>query len=255
MQTLKFIQVNIYKGKYMENLLDFLKDENPDFITMQEVTTKGFNLCSDKEANLFELIKSELKMNGAFNGDLKLAGSRDSFFGNAVFSKYKIIKSNVIVLKTFRPVTIDELDGVSGEIREQIPRHLLDAEVDCFGKIMHILSWHGAWTAPPADTAETLRQAKLVANYLACLDKPFILGGDLNNIMGSKTLGFIENIANNLMRGSDAVQTTHPTVHRIARRGYFIDYIFCSSQFRTKAIRVPQVLVSDHLPVVGELEI
>src|SRR3989344_5366586 len=98
MHVVKFIQVNIYKGKYLENLLDFLKKDDAD-----------------------------------------------SFFGNAIFSKYKIINSNVVVLKTFRPVTIDELDGVSGDIREQIPRHLLDAEVDYDGKVMHILSWHGAW--------------------------------------------------------------------------------------------------------------
>lgn len=255
MQTLKFIQVNIYKGKYFENLLDFLKEENPDFITMQEVTTKGFNLYRDKKANLFEFIKSELKMEGVFNGDLKLEGSADSFFGNAVFTKYGIIKSNVVVLKSFRPVTIEELDGISGEIREQISRHLLDAVVNYFGKIMHILSWHGAWTAPPQDTPETLRQAKLVAGYIRLLDEPFIIGGDLNNIMGSKTLEIVESEANNLMRGASIKQTTHPTVHKIAPEGFLIDYIFCSKDFKLKSLSVPQVLVSDHLPVVCELEI
>ena len=255
MHVVKFIQVNIYKGKYLENLLDFLKKEDADFISMQEVTTKGFNLYSDKEANLFEIIKNELKMNGVFNGDLKLKDDPNSFFGNAIFSKYKIINSNVVVLKTFRPVTIDELDGVSGDIREQIPRHLLDAEVDYDGKVMHILSWHGAWTAPPTDTAQTLRQAKLVADYLASLDEPFILGGDLNNIIGSKTLEFIESIANNLMRNAGIEQTTHPTAHKIAPRRYLIDYIFSSNQFRVKSIKVGQVLVSDHLPVAAELEI
>ncbi len=145
MQTVRFIQVNIYKGRYLDNLLDFLKGENPDFISMQEVTTNRFNLYRDKSASLFDLIRAELKMYGVFNGDLKLADDNSSVFGNAVLSKYKIVDSKVIVLKKFRPLTIEELDGESGaEIRPQINRHLLDAKIDFNGKTWHILSWHGA---------------------------------------------------------------------------------------------------------------
>src|SRR3989338_8436487 len=165
---------------------------------MQEVTTNGFNLFANKNVSLFELLGKRLQMYGVFNGDLRLKGDKSSVFGNAVFSKYKIVGKKVVTLKTFRPLTIEELDsGDSGEVREQIHRHLLDAFVIVDGRRMHVMSWHGAWTAPPRDTYETLRQAKMVADYLKDLKEPFILGGDLNNVIGGKTVGLIKKIAKN----------------------------------------------------------
>lgn len=255
MKIIKFLQVNIYKGRYLAELINFIRREAPDFITMQEVTRAGFNLWEDKAADTFEVIREKIKMDGVYNGDLKLTGEEGSDFGNAVFSKYKIIGKDVVVLKSFRPVTLEELDGASAfEIRPQIPRHLLDVQVEYNNVVLHILSWHGAWTAPPVDTSETLRQAKVVADYLESIDGPFILGGDLNNIPGSKTIGLIDNAANNLMSGSGILETTNPKVHKIAPKGFLIDYVFTSKEIKLINIKAPQVTISDHLPVVAEMQ-
>lgn len=252
---IKFVQINIYKGKYFDQLADFLKSEKPDFISMQEVTVGGMNLHSDRSVNLFEKIRDELGLWGVYHGDLKLERDEKSVFGNAVFSKYEITNHKVITLKKFRPVTIAELDGDSGEVREQIDKHLLDCEVKVNGKIIHVLSWHGAWTAPPGDTPETLRQARIVYDYLTKLDKPFILGGDLNNTIGTETIDMFSKISKNLMVDSGVLETTNPKVHKIAPRGYLIDYILTSFDIRQLQLSVPQLTVSDHLPVVAELEI
>ncbi len=257
MSTLKIkvVQINIYKGRYFKELVKFIKSEKPDFVTMQEVTTGNFNLYDDKNANIFEMLVSELGMFGVYNGDLKLKGQNSSIFGNAIFSKWKIIDKNVLVLKKFRPVTNLELDGISGEIREKIDRHLLCATTEFMGNKIDILCWHGAWTAPPQDTNETFRQATMVYEYLKKLKNPFILGGDLNAVIQSKTVSLIGTIANNLMLVANAKVTTNLKVHKIAPLGFLIDYIFSSEEFKLKLINVPGVTVSDHLPVVAELEI
>ncbi|OGD85786.1 hypothetical protein A2164_03205 [Candidatus Curtissbacteria bacterium RBG_13_35_7] len=252
---IKFIQLNVFKGQYLDLLVDFLLKEDADFIVCQEVTIGKFNNYSDKSINLFEILKDKLNLEGVFHGDLKIADFDNSLFGNAVFSKRKISSHYVLPLKTFRPLTKDELDG-SGAVKYRpiIPRHLLDANIFVNKKIIHVISWHGAWTAPPQDTKETLRQAKLVRNYLKNLNEPFILGGDLNNVIQSKTVGLINKVANNLMLNSGILQTTNPEVHKISPKGHLIDYIFTSDEFRLKSIRVEQVTVSDHLPVIAELE-
>lgn len=253
--VLKIVQVNIYAGKYLEDLVDFLKGENPDFVTTQEVTTNGFNLSGNLKSDLFEVFQANLNMHGVFNGDLKLKGDESSVFGNAVFSKYKIVSKNVVTLKEYRPVSLEELEGIKGNVRELISRHLLDATVVINESRFHIMSIHGAWTAPPQDTVETLRQAKVVADYLKTIKGPFILGGDFNNIPESRTIGIINEVAVNLMINSGVGQTTHPKIHKIVPRGYSVDYIFVSEHFKLKKIEVPDVTVSDHLPVVAELEL
>ena len=131
---------------------------------------------------------------------------------------------------------------------------MVSAECDLNGQKIRAISWHGAWTAPPTDTEETLRQAKLVTDYLTFLKEPFILGCDMNAVPQGKSAGLINQSANNLMMNSGVLQTNHPKVHKIAPRGFLIDYIFTSSHFKLKKLEVPQFTISDHLPVIAELE-
>lgn len=253
-KVIKIIQINIYKGKYLGELINFLKGENPDIILQQEVSCGKLNYTKDKTLNLFEVIKRELGMDGAFNGDVRLEGDENSSFGNAVLTKYPILDQKVVVLAQFRPLTFEEIEHVE-LIWAQVPRHVLDLVVDVSAQKVHVMSWHGAWTAPPTDTSQTLRQANMAAKYLKSIKEPYILGVDMNNIPQSKTVAIIDKVAINHMMGSGVLQTTHPKIHKIVPRGYLIDYIFTSNHFKLKSISVPEVTVSDHLPVVAEVEL
>ena len=253
-RKLKFIQVNIYKGKYLDALVDFLQKEDPDLVAMQEVTTEKQNNCEDKSLNLFEFLKEKLGLDGAYDGHLKLAGEPDSTLGNAVLSRFPILGSKIIALHEFRALTKKEIEHVQSVWRV-IPRGLLDLVVNVDGKKVHAMSWHGAWTAPPTDTPETMRQAKMAADYLQSINEPFILGADLNNVPTSKTVEIVNKVATNLMLGSNIKQTTHPKVHKIVPRGFLVDYIFISPRFKLESLSVPDVLVSDHLPVVVTLSL
>ena len=250
-KTFKFIQINIYKGQYLDALMRFLKEQNPDFISMQEVTAGEMNLC-DKNLDLFEYFKKELSLNGVIDKVMKPVDSPNSYLGNAVFSKYKITNSKTLVLKTFEDFTLAKFNDFKSFVK--FPRNLLSVKCDLDGQKIHAFSWHAAWTAPPTDTEETLRQAKEVAGFLKNLKEPFVLGCDMNAVIQGKTAGLINQSANNLMMNSGVLQTTHPKIHKIAPRGFLIDYIFTSSHFKLKKLEVPEVTISDHLPVVAELE-
>lgn len=252
--VLKFIQVNIYKGKYLDNLLDFLKKENPDFIAAQEVTYGVQNLCQDKNLHLFDYLGKELGLNGIKNIDLKIENNL-GYHANAVFTKHQILETKVLVLK--RTEVASQKRAETTSFFPLFPRCVVDAICEVHGKVIHAMSWHGAWTAPPTDTKETLRQAGLVREYLLNLKKqnvPFLLGGDLNSTVDKKTVRMISEVANNLMTNSGVVQTTHPVVHKIAPRGFLVDYIFTSNHFKLIKLTVPEITVSDHLPVIAELE-
>ena len=250
-KSLKFIQINIYKGRYLNSLLDFLKSQEPDIISMQEVTAGELNLC-DRNLDLFKYFKKELGLNGVVDKVTRPADAKDSYLGNAVFSRFEITNSEVLALKTFEGITLAKIDMV-----ENFPlfsRHLISAECTVYGRKVHAISWHGAWTAPPTDTDETLRQAKEVAAFLKNLKGSFILGCDMNAVPQGKTAGLINRVDNNLMMNSGVLQTNHPKIHKIAPRGFLIDYIFTSPHFKLKKLEVPEVTISDHLPVIAELE-
>lgn len=249
---LKFIQINIYHGKYLADLVKFIKAEQPDFVSMQEVTGGKLNLVY-KTGNLVEILKKELSMEAIFNPDIVLSDDPSSFWGNAVFSRHEIAEKKVKILKAFE--TIREPEIRDENLFDKRPRHILDGRVKIGDFYMHILSWHGAWNAPPHDTEETLRQATLACEYIKSLDEPFILGCDLNATAEQETVKMVGEVAKNWIIGQNVVQTTHPTVHKIAPRGYLVDYIFTSFDFKLVSFGVPQILVSDHLPVVAEFEI
>lgn len=248
---IKFIQVNIYKGMYLDSLLDFLKKEDADFISMQEVTWGVQNLCQDKELNLFDYIKLKLNLFGVYNVDFNILEGVGSQ-GNVVLSRWPILDHTVVILKNQIDVSKKESDDPS--FFPIGPRHLLSAKIKLENRFIHVISWHGAWTAPPADTRETLRQTRMVVDYLEGLKEPFIMGGDLNAIPQSKTINMLNKVAVNLMEGSGVIQTTHPTVHKIIPRGFLIDYVFTSFHFKLEKLVVPQVTISDHLPVVALLK-
>lgn len=250
----KFIQVNIFKGKYLDALLEFLKSENPDFISMQEVTSGKLNNYEDKDTNLFELFSQKLSYQGVFHSDAEILGDADASFGNAVFSKWPILASRIVILNTFKPLTFSEFGDSS--LWGKFARHMLDVTGEFSGRRLHIISVHCRRIAPPVDNPESSRQANLIAEHLRSLgDKPFILGGDFNMPPESRVIKTISDVSKNLMAGSGVVQTLNPQVHELGEKGYLVDFIFTSRHFKKISIEVPQVTVSDHLPVVARLEI
>ncbi len=248
----KFIQVNMYKGKYLNELIQFLTDEDPDFISLQEVSGGADNLCEDRNISLFVYLKDQLSLFGSEKHDYDLIDV-SGYMGNAVLSKHKLIDTKVIPLKSY--VQIDLKTSKDQNFWPNGPRHLLDCTFTVDGSYIHAMSVHGAWTAPPADTDETLRQAGIIADYLKNTNEPFLLGGDFNNVIQSKTIGLISEVSNNFLLNSGILETTNPKVHKIAPRGYLIDFIFASRDIKLKKLTVPRITVSDHLPVIAEVEV
>lgn len=248
----KVVQVNIYKGQYLKDLVKFLKVENPDVICMQEVTGGIANLC-DNPGDLFIKLKHELGLDGVFNADYHLSDG-DGFMGNAVLTRFKIKHKNVVILNEHDIISLEASN--SSSFWQNGPRHLLDCTVDLpEEENIHFMSVHSAWTAPPTDTLETIRQANVIASYLKSLERPYILCGDFNAVIQGKTIGIINDVANNLMFNSGVLETTNPKVHKISPRGYLIDYIFASKDIRINRLTVPKITVSDHLPIVAELTV
>ncbi len=253
--TLKMIQVNIWKGRFLDALVAFLKKENPDIITLQEVTAGKDNFYSDKRLDIFLYLQKILGMRGAVAPEFRFIGDTFSYQGNALLVKGNVATSTTVWLYPYAELP-DDYENDEPLLRH-LPRNILDATVHVGGKKLHVLSVHGAWNRDPIDTPENLRQAKLIVGHIKTLHgEPFLLGGDLNMPPGSRVIKMIDTVARNILEGSGVASTLHPTIHKTAKekpKGLLVDYIYTSSHFTVKKIDVPVVAVSDHLPVRATL--
>lgn len=250
--VLKVIQLNLFKGKFLPEAIDFLKSQSPDIITMQEVSAGVVNFYEKKDADLFRILKDELGLAGVYHSDIKLSDEPSAKFGNAVFSKWPILESKVVPLNYLGPITLSEFKNTN--VWARFSRHMLDAIVDVEGFRLHAISVHGRRIAPPADDDENVRQAVKMAEYIKSLgDQPFIVGGDFNMPQGSKVIEIVSGVSNNLMENSGVVQTLNPKVHELGENGYLVDFVFSSKHFKKISVEVSQVTISDHLPVIAEL--
>lgn len=253
---IKVIQVNIYKGRYMESLVEFLNSQKADIVCMQEVAVGEVNLTTDKSLNTFEYLKSKTGMDGVFFPDQIVTDRPGAHVGNAVLTNFKILDSKLIPLRQNTSLTLKSFEDP--RLFPDFPRSIVEAKLDTGETQMYALSAHGAWTAPPVDTPETLRQAKLIKDHLKSLNLPFIFCADMNTIPGSKVIKTISSASVNQITGSDISRTTHPVVHKTASfkpEGLLVDYIFSSKDFKKVSVEAPNVLVTDHLPVVGVFEL
>lgn len=249
---IKIIQINIWKGNFLDALVAFLREEHPDVITMQEVTSGRENLHADKTLDLFLYLKHALGMQGTLAP--KFFSDPQSYLGNAVLTTYPIISQNVFWLKQYQGFLPSE-EGFQKRVESC---NVLDVIVKADSSMpFHILSTHGAWTREPVDTPEKVRQARALADYLKGLGgAPFLLGGDFNMPPGTKVISLLDEVAQNTLYDSKITRTTHPGIHKTAAfkpEGLLIDFIFTSPHFRVARIDAPAVTVSDHLPVRAEL--
>lgn len=251
---LKVIQVNIWHGRFLPVLLDFLRAEAPDIITMQEVAGGAEYDGPGEPVDTYTFLHDGLGYEGALGVTHESVerGVR-TYCGNAVFVKGTVRTQQTIWLREPR----SEMGWQRPHVQPDFPRFAVEAEAEIGGRLLRVLSIHGAWTREPVDTPEKLNQAHRLAEHLRSLDVPFILGIDANMPPSSAVVQTLDAAARNVVRGSAITRTTHPTIHTIAKTkpaGLLVDYIYTSPHFRVLSIDAPEVAVTDHLPVRTVLE-
>ena len=252
----KIIQINIYRGAFLDKLVEFLQKEQPDIVTMQEVTGGAINFWHDKGIDTFKYIKEALALEGAFAPMYRLVGDASAYEGNAVLVRGKILSSKIVQCKAYREY--EQIPWVSEG--PGMPRNALDLKVEMGGSTFHVLGTHGAWTKEPIDTPEKIRQARILSEYISGLgDEPFVLGGDFNMESGSEVINIIDAVAHNAVHGSSITNTLNLRTHRAAAilgpKGKGVDFIYTSPHFKIISIDAPEVDVSDHLPVRATLSL
>lgn len=266
---LKLLQLNIFKGAFLPEVIDYVRAQNIDILQFQEVSggllSDGgtYNIPgvekqtaregSDGIDTFQELIK-KTHFSGELVSTFKYTKDSDSYFGNAtlVNPKFAITNKDVIWLKDFMEIEPDFNDW------EQVGRAALVIELDIYGKPLYCINVHMAWGPHPNDEDYKIEQAQKLLEYVKTLKKPFILTGDFNVKPDTKTSGMFEEIGKNLLKESQIPNTLNPNIHPVKQLfppGLPVDYVFTHPDIVVKDFKlVDSPDLSDHFGLLLTFE-
>jgi endonuclease/exonuclease/phosphatase family metal-dependent hydrolase len=244
---MKIIQLNIWGGKLGQQIIDFLRSENPDFVCMQEVNDLKGRAGYKFFATLNE-IKEEAHFSDAFMSPTYSYRymERELKYGNAILSKFPIISTKTVFTnggyKRNFDVTKDD-----GNIR-----NLQLATVEIDGILLNILNHHGYHIhGSKAGNDETVRQMRVIADVINSITGPTILCGDFNLAPDSQSIAIINDKLTNL----SVTHKLQRTYSQFSIIDEVCDYIFVNGQVKVRDFKMSDELISDHKALILEFSL
>ena len=135
-------------------------------------------------------------------------------------------------------------------------------------KILNILNYHGIWIkgAGKDDNEFRIEQSAKIIKFVQELGGETILVGDFNLEPDTESVGMIENVLPNNLIKSNNITSTRSSLYEsifeikvgdqtIKNNGSkFADYAFVSDSVIVKSFEVPNLQISDHLPLIINFE-
>lgn len=249
---ISFFSLNIEEGKRIQDIIKFVKKNDFDIVSFQEVT--GGRL-SETGVNCFEQLKEELSHDGEIAVTLRAKEDNNSYVGNATFFKdsFFLIQKEIIRLK---PYTL--IDATRERNFEEEAKCALSLVFDVHGLKFRVINVHLAWGPDPGDTEEKIRQGKILVEYMKKIKEPFILSGDFNVDNNSQIVQFFDKLAHNITVSNNIVNTLNPNLHRAQHLfppGLAVDFLYVSKSIKVLNFEVVKDNLSDHLGLATTIEL
>lgn len=237
----------------MDNLIAFLRQENPDVLAMQEV-------YDVRDPTLAPRFRSIAVLQDALGlGHVAFAPTHNEVTdgrtlptGNAVLARFPIARQE----SWFFDVPFQERYINTGRGDTHFPCNLQRVELDLDGKPFHVFNTHGIWYEHGRDNPRRLQMGQTIVDRMAGI-QPAILCGDFNVNEGTETINRLGERLHNVF-AADRRTTSFNVSRKPPGTGYataVVDFIFTTPDIKILSHRQPDVDVTDHLPLVVELEI
>ncbi len=256
---MKLISLNTWSGKYFEALIDFIKKhQDTDIFCFQEIfdTTSKIKTYKDLRANLLSEIKNILPDFNFFyfpalfdydNNAIKV--NFNLSFGLAIFVK------KIISVDYHQNYFIYKSKASKGLLRDfsNLPIPLQVISFHAKDKKFLIFNFHGTPFPPPkTDTPNRINQSKYIKKILNFFYGAKILVGDFNLLPQTQSIKLLDNVMQNLIKKYKIERTRSRISSFWGREDFqkFADYTFVSKEVNVKNFTVPDVEISDHLPMI-----
>lgn len=246
----KIISINIAGGILSDRLVQFIKLQKPDILLMQEVFTSSTS--REKQLLIIDQLKKILK-NYYLDKAATYTSNRGKSkieAGNAVLTRFPITKTKV----TFYDVPYAKNYSEPQEDYSHVPRNLQYVQLKIGDKDLNIFNTHGIWGRDGQDTGRRLHMSNVIVKQVKGLDY-VVLGGDFNVDPKTQAIANIEQhlvniFKNDLKTTFNIRRKSNPIFNRLV-----VDMMFVSKDIRVMYKECPQVDISDHLPLLIEIEV
>lgn len=255
---MKLISLNTWGGKIYQPLMDFIKENsnNTDIFCLQEVFSTPLNIqvLGERRTNLYEEMVKILKdYNGFFHPQIKnhIIGSRvkadqvnfELYFGLAIFVKKNVEVTSYGDFFTYGKRYIFDPNNLN-----TLPRNTNYITFTKEGKQFTVCNLHGIWLKEgKKDSPERLKQSEIIKDFLNKQQGAKILVGDFNLDINTESIKILEEDLVNLIKKYN-VSTTRNKY--FPGEDKFADYTFISPDIKVGDFQIPNITVSDHLPLV-----
>lgn len=226
--SLKILSWNIWQGKYLPQVIDFLKRADANIIGLQEITQN-----TNGTKNIADQIVNELGYEWTYATTSQMQKNGKTMdWGNAILSKNKITGRKTHVLS------------------KNHKRTALEVTIQVGNTMLNVFNTHLLHThQQPSQTQETQMD-----NLINALPKEkVILMGDLNATPQSNAIKKIKNVFKNadpkLKTPSWSLYKKGCVVCKPEGLIYRLDYILTSNDIKSSSFKVARTKGSDHLPV------
>lgn len=255
---IKILSLNIWKGgKLWDELIAFLKKENADIVLLQEVHD-GHKAHYTKQDRCLENLRAELGYTfDAFAPQfLEWKHLPDILpVGQAILSRFPIASSRGVFFDTPLNLGGTPIDTAAGSDFSWVPCNLQIAQIQIQeGLVWQVANLHGIWGFDGQDSPRRLEMARTILRELDPA-MPTVLAGDSNAHDDTETCRLIGARYKYLFPDE---RSTSFNMRRKTEPSYAItvvDWMFTSPELNVVGHSCPDVDVSDHLPVIAEIEV
>lgn len=258
---MKLISLNTWGGRCFEHLIKFIKDyKDTDIFCFQEVQNSTdvkkhrsyrANLLSEIKNLLpdFQVVYFPVVSNFDFEANLV---DFNLDFGQAMF----ITNSIKIISHQDYFISGDFTDGNPSILNKDfsnLPTPLQCVEISVAGKIYSIFNFHGSpMPGNKLDTSKRLAEAQKTTEIIDSKNGLKVLVGDFNLLPQTQSIKIFESNLRNLIKEFNIEKTRSSLSPFFGTSDFqkFADYTFVSAKIKVLDFKVPDINISDHLPMI-----
>ena len=244
---MKILQLNVWTGRINGALLDFIKSHDFDVICMQEaVWGDGYQ----KELENFFATADQIKDASGLKYD-----SRSSNWGMKIFAEDNIMEQGNLILSKDEILEerIETVHNQYGIVRDaqDFYEHAYTLQVAKLKSGVTIVNHHGYWKPTPLGNDTTVEVMKRVAGIVCGLNGPVVMCGDLNIVHEAPAMRELD-----FLRDLTHEYHIDNTLSGLKFNGKVAcDHILVNEDVEVQDFRVLNNIVSDHKPLLVEIDI